>query len=221
MSVSRWVTVAVDMLLVIFTIYLFFLYFGIFFRRNANKIRVLIGILALVLWQFSIPFIVHTLEPIWNVVVGGVFTLFAVANIFEGSIGMKCFFAAMFDTIWVLSETLVGDLVMIYGVNIENVQVWGSVTSKILFLMIIGALKKVFTNEKIIGLSLWHSTLLILIPTGSIYIINAVFMLAYQSEWEYAKSYLLVSIAILLFINVLIFYIMDTAFSNIIVRVSR
>lgn len=55
MSVSRWVTVAVDMLLVIFTVYLFFLYFGIFFRRNANKIRLLIGIIALVLWQFSIP----------------------------------------------------------------------------------------------------------------------------------------------------------------------
>lgn len=207
MLVSRWVTVVMDMLLVIFTVYLFFLYFGIFFRRNENKIRLLIGIIALVLWQFSIPIIVHTLEPIWNVVVGGAFTLLVVVNIFEGSIGMKCFFAAMFDTIWVLSETLVGDLLMICGVNIEKVQVLGSVTSKILFLMIIGALKKVFTNEKIIGLSLWHSTLLILIPTGSIYIINAVFMLAYQSEWEYAKSYLLVSIAILLFINVLIFYI--------------
>ena len=136
MSVSRWVTVAVDMLLVIFTVYLFFLYFGIFFRRNANKIRLLIGIIALVLWQFSIPVIVHTLEPIWNVIVGGTFTLLAVANIFEGSIGMKCFFAAMFDTIWVLSETLVGDLLMICGANIENVQVLGSVTSKILFLMI-------------------------------------------------------------------------------------
>lgn len=31
MSVSRWVTVVMDMLLVIFTVYLFFLYFGIFF----------------------------------------------------------------------------------------------------------------------------------------------------------------------------------------------
>ena len=92
MSVSRWVTVVMDMLLVIFTVYLFFLYFGIFFRRNENKIRLLIGIIALVLWQFSIPIIVHTLEPIWNVVVGGAFTLLVVVNIFEGSIGMKCFF---------------------------------------------------------------------------------------------------------------------------------
>ena len=49
MSVSRWVTVVMDMLLVIFTVYLFFLYFGIFFRRNENKIRLLIGIIALVL----------------------------------------------------------------------------------------------------------------------------------------------------------------------------
>ena len=46
MSVSRWVTVVMDMLLVIFTVYLFFLYFGIFFRRNENKIRLLIGIIG-------------------------------------------------------------------------------------------------------------------------------------------------------------------------------
>lgn len=65
--------------------------FRYIFRRNENKIRLLIGIIALVLWQFSIPIIVHTLEPIWNVVVGGAFTLLVVVNIFEGSIGMKCF----------------------------------------------------------------------------------------------------------------------------------
>ena len=90
MSVSRWVTVVMDMLLVIFTVYLFFLYFGIFFRRNENKIRLLIGIIALVLWQFSIPIIVHTLEPIWNVVVGGAFTLLVVVNIFDVFIILKC-----------------------------------------------------------------------------------------------------------------------------------
>lgn len=37
MSVSRWVTVAVDMLLVIFTVYLFFLYFGIFFEEMQTR----------------------------------------------------------------------------------------------------------------------------------------------------------------------------------------
>lgn len=58
-------------------------------------------------------------------------------------------FAAMFDTIWVLSETLVGDLLMICGVNIEKVQVLGSVTSKILFLMIIGALKRYLQMKRL------------------------------------------------------------------------
>lgn len=207
MSVSKWVTGAEDVLLTIFTVYLFFLYFGIFFQRTQKKIRVLMGITALVFWQLGNSVIVYTLPPIWNVVVGGVFTLFAVANIFAGNFGMKCFFAAMFDALWMLSETLVGDLLMIYGANIMKVQGVGSVMSKLFFFMIIVVLKKVFTNEKIIGLSLWHSILILLIPTGSVYIMNVVFMLAYQSEWVYAESYLLVSIVILLFVNVLIFYI--------------
>lgn len=49
--------------------------------------------------------------------------------------------------------------------------------------------------------------LLVFIPVGSIYIMNAVFTLAYSTSWEYAEVYSLMSVVILLVINVLVFYV--------------
>lgn len=69
------------------------------------------------------------------------------------------------------------------------------------------ALKKIFTNEEIKELPAGHNILLVFIPVGSIYIMNAVFTLAYSASWEYAEVYSLMSVVILLIINVLVFYV--------------
>src|SRR5699024_977602 len=86
-------------------------------------------------------------------------------------------------------------------------QVFGNFVSKLLFFAMIVALKEVFTSEEVRELSAGHSILLILIPIGSIYIMNAVFTLAYSVGWKYAEIYSLISVMVLLFINVLVFYI--------------
>lgn len=100
---------------------------------------------------------------------------------------MKCFFAITFVAIWMLTEILVGDLFMIYNINIGEMQALGSLISKIFFFFMIIALKKVFTNEKVRELPPKHNILLILIPIGSMYIMNAVFILTYRTEWKYAE----------------------------------
>lgn len=120
---------------------------------------------------------------------------------------MKCFFAVTFATIWMLSEMLVGSVLMIYGESLAERQVFGAFASRLLFFVIILALRKVFTDEKVTGLPAGYSILIVLIPMGSIYIMNAVFVLAYRTDWRYAERYSLVSGLILLFINVLVFYI--------------
>ena len=106
-----------------------------------------------------------------------------------------------------LAEMLIGDLLMIYGGNIIELRIFGSFASKLFLFIVIIALKKVFTNEKIRELSPGHSIHILLVPIGSIYIMNAVFMLAYRTEWQYAEVYSLVSAVILLIVNILIFYI--------------
>ena len=143
----------------------------------------------------------------WNIFVSIGFTLLAVLNIFEGKFIEKCFFSIIFDALWMLVETLVGNLLMIYCESIADSQVIGSFVSKLLFLVVVAALKKVFMKEEIQELSGGYGVGFIFIPIGSIYIMNAVFVLADEAKKEYAEVYSLVSVVILILVNMLIGYI--------------
>lgn len=207
MSACKWMGEAADILLAVFTVYLFFLYFGIFLERRKRNIRMMFGLVVIVFWQMGIPEVINSLPGAWNIGTTVALTLFVVANMFEGKLWMEVFFSVTFDAIWMLVEMLVGSILMFYGESIIEQQIFGSFTSKILFFTVIIALRKVFTNEKIMELPPGHTMLINFIPIGSIYIMNAVFMLAYRTEWKYAEVYSLISGMILLVINALVFYI--------------
>lgn len=207
MLTDNWIMGAVDILLAMFTAYIFFLYFDIFFKKKKRSIGVLIGIVVFILWQLTSQEIVRVLPAGWNIGVTVGVTLFTVVNIFYGKIWKKCFFAIIFDTVWMLVETLVNNLLMLYCERLAVSQGFGEFASKLLFFVVIVALKKVFTNEEIKELPAGHNILLIFIPVGSIYIMNAVFTMAYSAGWRYAEVYSLISVIILLLINILIFYI--------------
>ena len=204
---SKWMTDVVDILLAFFTVYLFSLYFGIFLERKKKSIWRLVSLGVLVLWQTDIPNIIYKLSEAWSIGVTVGFTLFVVVNAFEGKLWMKIFFSITFDAVWMLVEMLIGSLLLFCGKSIIEWYIFGSFTSKLLLFIVIVALRKVLTNEKILGVPPWHTMLIIFIPMGSIYIMNAVFMLAYRTEWEYAGVYSLISGGILLCINVLAFYL--------------
>lgn len=208
MSTCKWVGEVADILLAAFTVYLFFLYFGTFMERRKRSIRMMLGLVVLVFWQMSIPDVINKLLPeAWSIATTVALTLFVVVNMFEGKFWMEVFFSVTFDAIWMLVEMLIGSLLMFYGKSIIEQQTFGSFTSKILFFMVIIALRKVFTDEKILELPPGHTMLINFIPMGSIYIMNAVFMMAYKTEWKYAEVYALISGIILLIINALVFYI--------------
>lgn len=204
---SKWMADVADIMFAFFTVYLFLLYFGIFLKKKKKNIWMLVGLIVLVLWQMDIPNIIYKFPKTWSIGVTVGFTLFVVVSVFEGKLWMKVFFSVTFDAIWMLAEMLIGSLLLFYGKSITEWQAFGSFTSKILFLIVIVALRKVLTNEKILGVPPWHTILIVFIPMGSIYIMNAVFMLAYRTEWEYAGLYSLASGGILLCVNVLAFYL--------------
>lgn len=143
----------------------------------------------------------------WNIVMSVGVTLFVVTNIFEGKFAEKCFFSIIFDALWMLTETMVGNLLMIYCEVIAESRTIGSCVSKILFFVVVIALKKVFMKEEVQELSGRYGIGLVFIPAGSIYIMNAVFVLAEKTQKEYAEVYSLVSVVILLLVNILIGYI--------------
>ena len=207
MLASKWVAEGIDILLAAFTVYLFFFYFRIFFKKRGNRLYVLSGVIVILFWQLMVSDIVRTSSVVFNIGVTVGVTLLAVISIFEGKFWKKCFFTLVFDTIWMLLETLLNDFLMISCERLAFSQNFGSLASKLLFLIVIIALKKVLTNEEVMELPASRSILLIFIPIGSIYIMNAVFILASRTGWKKGETYSLVSVVILLLINVLVFYI--------------
>ena len=207
MLINKWIVVGNDILRVLFTIYIFFHFFSTFFFKKKSGVQVTIGVLILAVWQIDIFGIIRMIPIEWNIVVSIGFTLLAVLSIFEGKFAEKCFFSIIFDALWMLAETLVGNLLMIYCEPITDSQAIGSFVSKLLFLVVVAALKKVFMKEEIQELSGGYGVGFIFIPIGSIYIMNAVFVLADEAKKEYAEVYSLVSVVILILVNMLIGYI--------------
>ena len=207
MLTSKWSAIGIDILRVLFTIYIFFCFFSIFFDRKKSGVRVTIGVLALAAWQIDIFGIISMIPIEWNIVMSMGLTLFAVLNIFEGKFAEKCFFAIIFDTLWMLTETLVGNLLMIYCETVADSRIIGSCVSKILFFIVVVTLKKVFMKEDVRELSSRYGMGLIFISAGSVYIMNAVFALSNGINKESAETYSLVSVVILLLANALIGYI--------------
>ena len=91
--------------------------------------------------------------------------------------------------------------------NNASVQSIGSFVSKSFFLAVIIALKKVFTDDEIKELSVRYSIMLVLIPMGSIYIMNNVFMLGFTVNDNHTRINSAITVIILLGMNILIFYI--------------
>ena len=196
----------VDILLSAFAVYLFIYYFDIFFVRKKNKCSLIIGLMLFALWQFGISSIIE-LPAHANIAVTIIVTLISVMTIYESTIWKKYVFVIAFNAIWMLMETLSGYILVIYCEKYAYIQSVGSFVSMILFLVVIFALKKVFTDEEIKELPAKYSILLVLIPTGSIYIMNNIFMLGFTADDDRASVNSAITAIILFGMNVLIFYI--------------
>lgn len=206
MLVSKVLSYGMDILLIAFAVYLFFYYFNIFFVRGKDKASSIVGVAVFVVWQFGISSI-SILPGYINIGITIIVTLFTVMTTYEGKWWNKCVFVIAFNAIWMLMETLCNYMLMIYCERYAMNQQLGSLISKSFFLMVIIALKKVFTDDEIKELPVRYSIMLVLIPTGNIYIMNNIFMLGYKVNNARAFFNSAITAIILLCMNVLIFYI--------------
>ena len=171
-----------DILLIIFAIYLLFYYFDIFFKKRKSKVTGILGGAVFLVWQIIISKS-SVLTGYLNISIAIIVTLVAVIIVYEGGSLNKCIFVLAFNAMWMLIETLSGYVLLIYFNQFIYPRVFdivGSLISKLLFLFLISALKKVFSNDEIKGLSAKYSIMFVLIPTGSIYIMNNMFQLSYK-----------------------------------------
>lgn len=209
MSMSKTLSYGTDILFIIFAVYLFFYYFDIFLKRRKRTVLSMIGLVIFMVWQFEMSS-VNLLPAYGNIIVTIITTLFAVAQIYEGKFWNKCIFTIAFNAIWMLIETISGNILLTYCCEFTDLQALGtlgSFTSKIVFMIAITALKRVFTKDEIKELPVRYSFMLVLIPIGSIYIMNNIFMLGYKLHSNRANIQSAVTAVILLGVNVLVFYI--------------
>lgn len=209
MSMSKILSYGTDILFIIFAVYLFFYYFDIFLKRRKRTVLSMIGLVIFMAWQFEMSS-VNLLPACGNIIVTIITTLFAVAQIYEGKFWNKCIFTIAFNAIWMLIETISGNILLTYCCEFTDLQALGtlgSFTSKIVFMIAITALKRVFTKDEIKELPVRYSFMLVLIPIGSIYIMNNIFMLGYRLHSNRANIQSAVTAVILLGVNVLVFYI--------------
>ena len=205
MLIDKVFSVGINILLIGFAIYLFLSYFSIFFARRGKTIAFVVGLSI-----FVVTDIVLSLPPYLNVGLTILDTLAAVILIYEGKFWKKCVFVIAFSAIWMMIETFSGYVFLIYFGQFEALQTLaglGSFVSKCLFLCVIMALKRVLTDDEIRDLPASYSIMLILIPMGSIYIMNNIFMLCRSVNSIQANFSSAVVAIILLGINILIFYI--------------
>lgn len=209
MSMSKTLSYGTDILFIIFAVYLFFYYFDIFLKRRKRTVLSMIGLVIFMAWQFEMSS-VNLLPAYGNIIVTIITTLFAVAQIYEVKFWNKCIFTIAFNAIWMLIETISGNILLTYCCEFTDLQALGtlgSFTSKIVFMIAITALKRVFTKDEIKELPVRYSFMLVLIPIGSIYIMNNIFMLGYKLHSNRANIQSAVTAVILLGVNVLVFYI--------------
>lgn len=209
MLVNKMLLNVIAILLVIFAIFLFSYYFSMFFTRRKKKIAIVIGYIIFAVWQLLL-LNASTLPVYINIIITIVITFISVLCIYEGRGWNKCIFVLAFNAIWMMIETVSGYILSIYCNQFMYSQMYGIlglIISKILFLLIIFALRKVFLTGGITEFSVKHSIMLILIPIGSIYVMNQIFLFSYKINNERAYFHSAIAAIILLCLNVLIFYI--------------
>lgn len=206
MPMSKILSYGTEIVSIIFTVYLFCYYFDIFFRRKQKRSSLIVGLAILAAWQIWMLNI-HILPAYMNISITIIVTLLAVTVAYESGLWSKCVFTIAFNAIWMLVETLSDYILIIYCEQYASSQLVGSLISKLLLLIIIMALKKVFSDDDIRELPIRYNIMLILILIGSIYIMNYIFMLSYNTNYSFVNFHSMINVVILLGMNVLMFYI--------------
>lgn len=136
---------------------------------------------------------------------------FVLSNIlYYGTIRKKLLWILCLNLLGMIAETLVGLFFIFIEIRIGYVEILGSFISKIVLLMILIGIK--LTNytrlKRDIPMQYW--CVLFCIPLGSIVLLNTVFLLCEESENKNAMVLAMISSALILAINFLIFHIYES-----------
>lgn len=206
MQMNKCQITGIGIIPIILILLTFLFYFDTFFSRKKNKYLIGGAGTLFVVWQI-VTFSVQNIPINIKIIVTILITLLSVMLAYRGKFWSKCVFSISFNAIWMLLETLCGYILILYFEHYATSQVIGSTLSTTLFLTLVIILKKIFMNDKVQTLPSKYSLILILIPTGSIYVMNNLFLADLQEGMVKHSYNSVISAGILLCMNILVFYI--------------
>lgn len=130
--------------------------------------------------------------------------------LYYGSIRKKLLWILCLNLLGMIAETLVGLCFIVVEIRIVHVEILGSFISKIVLLMILIGIKLTNYSRLKRDIPLQYWCVLFCIPLGSIVLLNTVFLLCEESENKSAMVLAMISSALILAINFLIFHIYES-----------
>ena len=129
--------------------------------------------------------------------------------LYQWSIRKKLIWIVIINLMGMITETMVGYVFIFCGIYYNQAKILGSFISKIILLMILMALKMLNHTRLKRDMPFSYWCILFLIPVGSIFILNTLFSLCEQSNDKNATVLSLLSSAIILGLNFMIFNVYE------------
>lgn len=129
--------------------------------------------------------------------------------LYSGSIRNKMLWILFLNLLGMIIESIVGYFFMMIEIGVSDTQILGSFVSKIAMLIVLHLLK-IFLQERLkrdISFGYWIA--LLLIPLGSVFVLNTLFLLCENTKEKNASIFALLSSAMILAVNFMIFRIYE------------
>lgn len=177
---------------------------GIFFVKKDVPVLIfiIVWIMFLLIDIIGVKFII---EPIFLLGIESVNSFCFCMFLYQGSIRKKLIWIVIINLLGMITETMVGFLFIFFNIHYTQSQILGSFISKIIMLTIIMVLKTLNHAQLKRDISISYWGMLFCIPVGSIFILNALFSLCQRSEEKSETILCLLSSAIILALNFMIF----------------
>ncbi len=206
MDISIIAKAGIDLALSVFALVLLNQYLAIFFQYSGKKVQLAVSIAAFLMWQYLTT---DLLAPpaLLNIIINIMLSILVSITAFKGSLWKKMIFSISYHAIWMLMEIFCSYLFMLFPVNDILTKTFGAAMSEGALLLIIIALKQVFVNNNIRELSINYTAVLMLIPIGSILVVDNTFRLSSSIGTRSEKIWSIAALLIMLGINIVIFNI--------------
>ncbi|MCD8018256.1 MAG: GHKL domain-containing protein [Clostridiales bacterium] len=207
------INIVLNILLSIFDIYILYKFFNAFFDQKGNVIKEIILWNIYFVWQIIYVLTIQT-NPYLNVIIVNTLSLLILIISYHGHILKKCVFSITINSMALLLETILGYLFMYIDKDYMKHLLAGSIISKLLLLVIVLTLGKIFQDTAVAKLSHKYSFLLLAIPVSSIYVVSNIFFLSSNYITPNVILRSLLSSFIMLGINIIVFCVYKKSASD-------